>query len=142
MKKKLTILMMAIALIAGSFCMDAKTTRKSSSKKATPAATVTGKFQDGYPNVTGHTYTKTEEGVKMVVSFKNGNEATLTLSQGKVSESYDVYWEYLGDGFVFLNSPDGTQEIVMFISDSGKSLYLVDDYGDVMWNYGPMKLVK
>ena len=142
MKKTITIMMLAIALIAGCGAMEAKTTKKSSSKKSTTAAAITEKFMDGYPNVIGHTYTKTEEGIKITVSFKNSREATLTLSKGKLSESHTVGWEYLGDGVLTVSSPDNSDEIVLFIGDSGRKLHMVDDYGDVVWTYGPMKLVK
>ena len=143
MKKIIVIMMLAVAMLAGSASAEAKTTKKSSkSKTSQSAAGISAKFDDGYPNIIGHTYSKTEEGIKMTLSFKNADEAVLTLSKGKLKEDNLVAWEYYGDGLLVVYSIDQTDVIPLYIGDNGKKLYLVDADGEVMYSYGPMRLVK
>ena len=143
--KKILLIIMAVVLSMGGASLEAKTKSKkgkSSSSHSASAAKITERFDDGYPNIIGHTYSKTEEGVKMVVTFINDDEATMKLSRGSQSVNVPTEWEYQGDGLLILVSSDGSDEILMYIADEGRKLYLVDDYGEVMYNYGPMKLVK
>lgn len=143
--KKILLIIMAVVLSMGGASLEAKTTskkRSSNSSHSASAAKITERFDDGYPNIIGHTYSKTEEGVKMVLTFVNEDEATLKVSKGSQSQAYTTEWEYFGDGFLVVFSIDGSDEIVLYIGDEGRNLYLVDDYGDVMYDYGPMKLVK
>lgn len=142
MKKTLSIIILALTVIIGGATSEAKTTSKKSSSSSAPA--ITAKFSDGHPNIVGHSYTKTEQGVKMVLTFNSMYEATLKLSKGNQSESFTTDWEYEGDGFLVVEAIDGSygNGLVLFIGDNGRKLYLSDDYGDVQWNYGPFKLIK
>ena len=142
MKKVVSILMLAIAMMALSIPMEAKTTSKKSSKSShSSLPPITATFRDGFPNIIGHSYTKTEGGVKMVLTFLNEDEASLNLSRGSKSETVIVEWEYIGDGYLLVDSYDGSQAIELYIDDKGRKLYMVTDEG-IMRSYGAIRMIK
>lgn len=143
MKKIIAVCMLAMAVLLGGMNADAKTTKKSSTKKSSSApAGVTAKFVDGHPDITGHTYKMVDQGITVKVTFKNNGDATVNLSDKRYSENRAFEWEYLGDGFVELVAADGSTGMYIFIDDNGKKLYYVDDYGDINYSTPPLKLVK
>lgn len=142
MRKTISLIILAFAIIAGGLSMDAKTTKKkSSSKTAKSSVAITDTFFDGYPYIVGHSYSKVEEGVKMVFKFEV-DELELTLSQGKLTETLPLDWGYEGDGYLWIEPLDGNGNLVLYIGDNGQKLYMVDSYGNIMYNYGPLKIVK
>ena len=143
MKKIITVCMLAMAVLFGGMSADAKTTKKSSTKKSSSApAGITARFVDGYPDITGHTSKMVDQGITLKVIFKNNGDAAVNLSDKRHSENLAFECEYLGEGLVELVAVDGSTGMYIFIEDNGKNLYPVDDYGDVIYSNPPLKLVK
>ena len=144
MKRLISICMLAALILCG-VSADAKTSsKKSTAKKSTSAAaaSVTAKFADGYPDISGHTYSMVDNGITIKVTFKSNGDANVNLSDKRHSENRAFEWEYFGDGIVELAAVDGSTGMYVFIADNGKKLYYVDEYGDVDYSNPPLKLIK
>ena len=94
MKKLVSILVLAVTLLFGSFSTDAKTTKKSSKAKTTQTSKSVSKNAYGYADPSGHTYQGSNQGVKITITINkrvNGvSSATISTSNGN-SASYGWY---------------------------------------------------
>lgn len=124
MKKATTILMLVVTLLLGGMTAEAKT---SSKKKTTSSSSLTlKKMEDGYADVSGHTYKATMKGDYMKIHFGKDGYATFS---GNGFKSFKMFWSYQGNGVVstFL---DGSESLDFDIEDDGKNLrgYNGDEY--------------
>ena len=122
MKRLVAIVMLAIAVVAGGFTLEAKTTKKSSSSSSLKF----DKFYDGYASVEGHTYTASVQGYKLTVTFgpsygSNGEVYIKVTYRGQWEEEINN-WYYEGDGIIMFYMDGGTP-IYCEIRNGGKELY-------------------
>lgn len=101
MKKIITIFMLVMAIIVGSATADAKTTKK---RAASSPAVKFETLYDGYPDVGGHIYTTSFDGIKMTVKFgpysPSNGFVEITASYKGQWEKEQNNWYYEGDGIV------------------------------------------
>lgn len=131
--KRIVTLLTAIVLIFGgmSLSMDAK--KKSSSRGTSTANVKFPMYEDGYADVSGHTYSTTTDGSKVTITFGRDGFATMKETYKGKSGSVKFYWSYQGNGVIALD--DGSMTIDFYIQDDGKSVLMDED--DVIF-----KLVK
>lgn len=141
MKKLLTICLMAVCLAIGGTSLEAKTTKKSSSRASTSAG-ITKKLADGTPDITGHTYVMTDQGIKTTARFRNDGYVSMNFSNGKRSENLTFYWSYQGGNKIAIFADDGSDSLLLYISDDGKKIYAINDWYEIDEDTPPFKLVK
>lgn len=139
MKKILTLIVACFLMVGFTTSIEAKTTKKKSSSSSSSAPT--RYFSDGYPNVTGHTYSGIiqDTGGKMTISFGSNGYVTVKGTLGKESGSTKLYWNYDGDGLVVLFD-DYSNAIYFEIDEDGKAIYPTNTY-EVGYD-SPLKLIK
>ena len=125
MKRILTILMLVVTLLAAGATAEAKTTKKKSSSSAASSVKF-GQLYDGYPDVGGHTYTGTFQGIKLTVRFGpyspyNGTVYIKASYKGEWEEEINN-WYYEGDGIVMFYI-NGGSPFYCEIGNDGKTLY-------------------
>lgn len=115
--------MLIVALVAGGITADAK---KSKSKSSSGASVKFGTFYDGYPDIGGHTYTGSMQGVKFTVKFHpyTGTNSVVDIkaSKGGYWEEEINNWYYKGNGMImfYLN---GGEPCYYEIRNDGRELY-------------------
>lgn len=125
MKKLVAILMLCMAILGTGLSADAKTASKKSGSSANSGIKF-GQMYDGYPNIGGHTYSGTLQGIKMTVKFEplNGDMGYVHIKatyRGQSEEEYNC-WYYEGRGEIMFYM-DGGSECYYQIRDGGKELY-------------------
>lgn len=127
MKKILTILMLAIALMACGVSADAKTSTKKKAATRAASSIKFSQFDDGYPDVGGHVYTGTiGPGYKITVTFgdytgSNSEVLVKVTYRGEWAEELNN-WYYEGDGVIMFYLDGGTP-CYFEIRNGGKELY-------------------
>lgn len=129
MKRIVTILMLAVAIIVGCGSVDAKTTKKSGSK--TSSSIKFSEMYDGYPDIGGHTYSGSIQGLKVTLKFEplqpgspNGFYTIRASYRGQWEEEINN-WYYEGDGDIMVYMDGGTP-VYFQIRNGGKELYNED----------------
>lgn len=124
MKRIVTILMLAVAILVGGASVEAKTTKKSGKSSSSIKFT---EMYDGYPNIGGHTYTGTLQGMKATLKFdpitggSNGFYSIRASYKGQWEEEINN-WYYEGNGTIMLYMDGGTP-VYFEIRNGGKELY-------------------
>lgn len=127
--KRIVTLLTAIVLILGgmSLSADAKKKTSSSSRGTSTASVKFPMYEDGYPDISGHTYSTTTDGSKVTITFGRDGFATMKeIYKGK-SGSIKCYWSYQGDGVISTFTNDASMSVEFYILDDGKSLLMDED---------------
>ena len=125
MKKIISILILAVAVMIGGVSADAKAPAKKKSSSSSSSIKF-GQLYDGYPDIGGHTYTATLNGVKFTVQFgpyssSNGIVRIKASYRGEWEEEVNN-WYYEGDGVIMFYMNGGTP-CYYEIRNGGRELY-------------------
>lgn len=122
MKKIIAILMLVAVIMAGGMTADAK--KKTSGRSKSSSSVVFPHYEDGYANISGHTYSAKYNGETATIKFGRDGIARLSGSGLGTKGSYKLWWSYQGMGIVSIFGDDGSQSIDFYIEDDGKSLIM------------------
>lgn len=122
MKKLITLILVFVTLFAGGLDVVAKTPAKKRSSSS--SAVKFSHYYDGYPDVNGHTYTTSIQGLKCTLTFGSfyGLDEAVEIKasyKGQWEKEYEGY-SYEGDGEIFFYMSGVPCHLE--ISDDGKKL--------------------
>ena len=126
MKKLVAILLLFMTIMSFGFTVNAKTTSKKAGS-STSSSIKFGQMPDGYPDIGGHTYSGTLQGIKLTVKFEplnGGNMGYVYIKatyRGQTEEEYNC-WYYEGGGEIMFYM-DGGADCYYQIRNGGKELY-------------------
>ena len=115
MKKIISILMLAMAILISGASMEAKTTKKSGKRSSTTTTAKVATNSYGDYLLTGHKYKGTVQGVSMTFDFIDPYTVYVYAKHGYDEEVQSWGWRSSGDRLQI-------GEMVFIISDSGRTL--------------------
>lgn len=138
MKRFLIAMAVIVALVMASVSVTAKTPAKSGSKAKSSTSVTMKRTADGYPDVTGHTYSTKENGITFKFTLKPNNICSVTASYRGESYTEHIGWEQHQSSVLIYNSDNGSAFHLTKIGDNAKQLNGYDNEG----NYFSLTLVK
>lgn len=116
MKQIFSFILGAVILLAAAASVDAKTTKKSSSKATTNTANIeVATNYMGYPDPTGHSYKATGNGITMVLDFQDPYTCISTMTYKKDRAVESLGWSQDG-GAIYMPG------MTLYLSTDGKAL--------------------
>ena len=98
-------------------------------------------MDDDYKSIIGRSYFKKENDITTVLTFKNDKTVVWQAVMGGETKSMDLQWVYEGDGYLYIVMPD-SGKMGFYFDDDHPGLYVLDKYGNVRWDYGPLQPLK
>lgn len=121
MKRFLIAMIVIMSMVMTSVAVSAKTTTKSSSKAKSSTTLTMKRTADGYPDITGHTYSYKESGVTFKFTFKPNNVLSIIAScQGQTATSVSGWSQSQSQVTIYNN--DGSVWNFTKVGDNAKQL--------------------
>ena len=127
MKKLISIILIAVALLASGTALEAKT-KKSKSGKSSSSITVQ-KDRDGDPILVGHTYSYKGGGIRLDLKFLDYGYVDMIATEHGYTQSFTVPWDYDGETVdIYDPAVPQTPMLSGTVSRDGQTIRLITGY--------------